>query len=198
MDMIEKRRAVRYRVGHTTTATLLAGGPEVAADLADISTSGAMIVLPEPGASRLRTGDGIEFALQRPLGRVVLRGQVMHCSPVRRGMGVGIAFADRAAAHSVAVDVFADPEAGGLRLQREARGIALCVLGRLSFGTSRDCLSLVRRGVVKRIDLTSCASIDSAGLGTLCIARDEGVTVAGARGLVRQMLIVARIAEDTP
>lgn len=191
--MIEKRRAVRYRVGQATTATLLGSGGDLVADLADISTSGAMLVVPEDNAVNLRAGCAIEFAMQRPLGTVVLRGLVMHCSPVRRGMGVGLAFTDRAAAREAAVDVFADPEAGGIRLQREAQGITLCVLGRLSFATSRDCLSLVRRGLIRRIDLANCTSVDSAGLGTLCIARDEGIAIGGGRGMVKQMLAVARI-----
>lgn len=193
----EKRRAIRYRVGNQISATIATESGGISAGVGDISTSGTMLVLPHGEGKCFRPSTVVEFILNGSIGEIALRGKILHRSSIQRGVGLGIAFDDKPAARSIAADVFADPESGGIRLSRDSRGIVIQVHGRLSFATSRDCLALIRRRAVCRIDLTCCASIDSAGLGTLCIAREESISVTGARGLVKQMLAVARIAFES-
>lgn len=196
--MVEKRKAVRYRHGGASNIAFLRPDGEFVRPLVDLSTTGLMAAVQEGEGKLLRPGDAVHMELRRPAGSVSLRGIVIHCSPFRRGLGVGIAFTDGMARdHGVSSlgNAVEDPESGGLRLQRGSDGIVLHVLGRLSFATSRDCLALVHRHAVSQIDLTECRGIDSSGLGMLCLARDRKIAVVGAAGIVKQMLTVTRILE---
>lgn len=157
-----------------------------------------MVELQEGEQPLLPLGQQIVFELRRPTGCLELRGEVVHCSHFRRGFGAGLALTSPGAGGRIdasLAEMAGHPEAGGLRLERGEQGIILRVVGKLSFFTSRDCLSLVRRHSICRIDLTECRGIDSSGLGMLCLARDQRIAIVGARGIVKQMLDLARIPE---
>lgn len=199
--MPEKRRTVRYRVGSGSSIAVLQSGESLTFPLLDVSTGGLMVTLEEGQQRLLPVGQQIVFELNRPAGCVEMRGEVVHCSHFRRGYGVGLAFTSPGAGGRIDAalgELVGHSEAGGLRLERGAQGIVLRVVGKLSFFTSRDCLSLIRRHAICRIDLTECRGIDSSGLGTLCLARDQRIAIVGARGIVKQMLEMARIPEAAP
>ena len=194
--MPEKRRAVRYRVGSGSSIAVQQSGGEFVCPLLDVSTGGLMVEVREGEQRILPVGQEIVFELRRPTGCLELRGEVVHCSPFRRGFGIGLALTTRGADGRIGAtleELVGHPEAGGLRLERGERGVILHVVGRLSFFTSRDCLSLVRRHAISHIDLAECRGIDSSGLGMLCLAREQRIAIVGAQGIVKQMLDMARI-----
>lgn len=196
--MVEKRKAVRYRHGGASSIAFLRPEGEFVRPLVDLSTTGLMAAVQEGEDRLLRPGDAVRMELRRPAGSIPLNGIVIHCSPFRRGLGVGVAFTGGMAQEQGVGglgNAAADPESGGLCLQRSNDGIVLHVIGRLSFATSRDCLALVHRHAVSQIDLSECRGIDSSGLGMLCLARDRKIAVVGAAGIVKQMLMVTRILE---
>ncbi len=194
--MKERRRSVRYRTGSAAVVVLERDGVPREVEIADISPAGVMLLLHDSIDWRVPVGKEIAFELKRPQGNFRAAGRVVHATPVRRGMGIGIEMGREDKALEACGALCAAPEAGGFRLQAGAAGATLHVVGRLSFSTSRDCLALIRRGAISAIDLSACTSIDSSGLGTLCIARDSGVFVGGSRGQIRRMLEVARIEES--
>lgn len=195
--VFEKRRAVRFRVPEKTVVALQGDDGEVHGRLVDLSSGGALVAVPPEDGSRFRPGLEIAGTLRREAEVSRWRGHVVHCSPGQNGIGIGLVFDRRGSADKEArqaIDAILDhPEVGGFKLRRSSQGVVLEVVGRLSFGTSRDCLGLIQREAICRIDLTQCRSLDSTGLGTLCRASQKGIALVGARGQVRDMLAIARI-----
>lgn len=199
--MLEKRQAIRYRVGEGTDIVIFRDGGNVVAPLVDLSLRGLMAAMPEAEMPRLSPGQPVSGQLRRSGDVTTWRGHVVHRSPARCGIGVGIAFDAGADGDIFAAiqAVLRQPEAGGLHLRRDEGGLALEVHGRLSFLTSRDALAYIRHDSIRSLDLTHCSSVDSAGLGMLSLARERRVAVVGAQGTVKSLLAIARVsAADEP
>lgn len=194
--MLEKRQAVRYRVGEATDIVIFRDAGNLVAPLVDLSVSGLMTAMPESECRRLLPGREICGQLRRCNCATGWRGRVVHRSRVRCGIGIGIAFTEGADSplFDAVRDMVRQPDAGGLHLKREADGLILEVHGRLSFLTSRDSLAYIQRNSIASIDLAHCCSVDSAGLGMLCVAREQGIAIVGAQGAVKKLLAIVRIA----
>lgn len=193
--MLEKRQAIRYHVGEGTDIVIFRDGGNLVVPLVDLSYRGLMIAMPESECRKLAPGREICGQLRRAGGVTAWRGYVVHRSPARCGVGIGVAFDDAATAavRAAVFDIVQQPDTGGLHLQRREEGLALEVHGRLSFLTSRDALSHIRGDAITSIDLAHCSGVDSSGLGMLCLARDRGIAISGARGPVASLLAIARI-----
>lgn len=195
--MLEKRQAIRYRVGEGTDIVIFRDGGNVVAPLVDLSCRGLMTTMPESECRRLAPGREVCGQLRRGEGITTWRGRVVHRSPARNGMGVGIVFdyGPDSSIQAAVRDIVQQPDAGGLHLTRGEEGLVLEVHGRLSFLTSRDALAYIRRDAVNCVDLAHCSSVDSAGLGMLCLARERRISIVGAQGTVSSLLAIARIAD---
>lgn len=195
--MLEKRQAIRYHVGEGTDIVVFRDGGNLVVPLVDLSYRGLMIAMPESECRKLAPGREICGQIRRTSGVTPWRGYVVHRSPARCGIGIGVAFdeAVAAAVRAAVFDIVQQPDAGGLCLRRRDEGLVLEVHGRLSFLASRDALSYIRRDAIACIDLTHCSSVDSSGLGMLCLARDRRIAISGARGPVESLLAIARITE---
>lgn len=198
--MLEKRRAIRYHVGEDTCIAIRRDEGELIAPLNDVSSTGLMATLPGAASLPLRPGSPVRGQLRWMGGSAQWQGRVVHRSQVSAGVGVGIAFVGPGAysgeVRAAIAEVVSLPDAGGLCLERNEQGISLQIKGRLSFTTSQDCLAYVRRNAIAKIDLSQCRSIDSAGLGMLCIAGQRGIAIVGASGNVKSLLAIARISES--
>lgn len=195
--MLEKRQSIRYHVGEGTDIVIFREGGNVVAPLVDLSCCGLMAAMPESECRRLSPGREVSGQLRRSESVTAWRGRVVHRSPARNGIGIGIAF-DQAHGGDIQAavkDIVQQPDAGGLHLRRGDEGMVLEVHGRLSFITSRDALAYIRRDAVTCVDLAQCSSVDSAGLGMLSLARERRVAIVGARGTVSSLLAIARIME---
>lgn len=195
--MLEKRQAIRYRVGDGTDIVIFREGGNLVAPLVDLSCRGLMAAIPESESRRLSLGQEVSGQLRRNLGFTTWRGRVVHRSPGRSGIGIGIAFHsdDGSDVQGAVQEIVQQPDAGGLHLRRDDGLLALEVHGRLSFLTSRDALSYIRRNVVHCVDLAHCTSVDSAGLGMLSLAKERRIAIVGAHGSVRSLLEIARISD---
>jgi len=193
--MLEKRRTVRYCLSHDSGVAIEGNGGGVKASLVDVSTSGLMVEVPEAAFRNFLPGCQVSGELRSAGTAFPWRGTVVHRSPVRHGLGVGIAFSTgtEGEVSCMMKDVVQQPEAGGIHLREDAGSLSLSVFGRLSFPISRRGLLYSRLGVVSSIDLRHCHSIDSAGIGMLSLARERNIAIVGACGAVRKLLDVAEI-----
>lgn len=196
----EKRRDTRYHPG--TPIEICVHGPRgmLMAPLRDLSASGLMLLVPDATMPALRIGDTVGGELPLPDGPQSWQGSVVHLSPYARRIGLGIVAdaAARTALQRSARWLAELPETGALRLERSGQQQSLSIIGRLSFDMNRDFLSLVRSRGVDQIDLSRCGGTDSAGIGMLCIARDAGIPMHGARDSVASLLQIAGIAAAGP
>lgn len=191
--MLEKRRTVRYCLGNDSDIAIQRDGAELPASLVDVSTTGLMAEVSDAAFRDFQPGLEVCGRLRNAGAVVPWRGTVVHRSPVRHGLGIGIAFASGSAATDALREIVRQPEAGGIQLRGSAGGLSLDVIGRLSFPASRRGLLYSRLNVISSIDLSRCHSIDSAGIGMLCIARGRNITILGAQGEVRRLLDLAGI-----
>lgn len=197
--MLEKRKAIRFWVGETANIAFMRDDGEFVAPLVDLSSCGLMAALPEGECSQFLPGREICGQLRRVAGAVAWRGRVVHRSPGRHGNGIniGIAFSRCTTETETAVkEIVQHPDAGGLHLQGNGPDMALEVVGRLSFSTGRESLAYLRSNAITHIDLGRCRSIDSAGLGMLCIARDRGIAISGAQGEVKGLIDIVGLGEN--
>lgn len=193
--MQEKRRSLRFVPSKGITVSLHGDKGNLSAPLGDLSDSGLMVLVPECDGQSIKVGEAIGGEISFPDKPMPWHGRVIHRSPFSRGLALGIAAAgDTINAMRAAAQWLADhPGAGALQLQESQSSMTLTVIGHLSFEMGRDFLHLMRNRGVNVIDLSRCRSMDSAGLGMLCIARDRRIPIRGARDTVKTLLEVARI-----
>lgn len=193
--MHEKRRSLRFVPSKGIPVSLHGDKGSLSAPLKDLSGSGLMVLLPECDGQSIKVGEDISGEIAFPDNPLPWHGRVIHRSPFSRGLALGIAAAgDTANSMRAASQWLAGlPDAGALQLQESQSSMTLTVIGYLSFEMGRDFLHLIRNRGVNNIDLSRCRSMDSAGLGMLCIARDQNIPIRGARDTVKTLLEVARI-----
>lgn len=195
----ERRLQIRYIPRQPIPVALKFHGVEIVGQLADVSSTGCLVVLPTEHAGRIADGAPLTATLTldgAEDNEITLDGHVTHISAVRCERGAGVRFeqAQRAAIEQLV----RGGEAGAVTIRRSEKGAILGVVGQLGFHMNRSFLHPIRTGTITAIDLGRCDGIDSAGLGLLRIAADHQVKVFGARGRVRDLLQIAQIGESRP
>ncbi len=206
--MLEKRQHTRFHPGSALSASLELdyaegfgpGVEELRGQVEDVSSRGFKLLLPAEVCHGLKQGQQIRGTLFMASGKRPWSGKISHLSPRLGGICIGIA-TEVAADYSQSMDqtlaqVMLDPKTGGISLRRDGDSLVLDVIGHLSLPLSRDFLHLVRSDTLTAINLNQCKGMDSAGLGMLCIATDAGVPLIHAHGLIRDLLVVARLPLD--
>ena len=203
--MLERRQQTRFHPGTSLSASIH-GTPanehdEVRGQVEDVSSRGFKVLLPENCCSHLKPGQPLRGMLHTEGGSRNWSGCVTHLVPRSGGISVGIAlqtdFSDPTPLRETLEEVVQDPKTGGINLKRQGNDVVLNVIGHLSLVLSRDFLHLVRGGTLSAIDLSQCKGMDSAGLGMLCIAAEARIPLVNAVGVVKELLDVARIAQET-
>ena len=210
--MIERRQQTRFHPGMPLSATFLAqvepGFPamdeQISGEVEDVSCRGFRVVLPEGPSRILRPGQKLTGTLCAAGSQRAWSGRITHISSRSGRVGIGVVLEGEGAGRDAmplretVEQVVQDPRTGGIHLRRAGERMVVDIIGHLSLALSRDFLHILRGEALAAIDLAHCSSLDSAGLGMLCLASEAGVPIEGARGAVRELLSIARIPLRPP
>jgi hypothetical protein len=203
--MIERRQQTRFHPGIPLSATFLAeaepGFPaldeQIRGEVEDVSCQGFRVILPEGLSRILKPGQKLTGTLCGAGNQRNWSGRITHISSRSGRVGIGVVLEgggrDATPLRETVEQVVQDPRTGGIHLRLAGEWRVMDIIGHLSLALSRDFLHMLRGEPLAAIDLAHCSSLDSAGLGMLCLASEAGVPIEGARGTVLELLTIARI-----
>ena len=200
--MDEKRKQLRFRPRKPIQGSLNGGGELIQCNLGDLSEGGFQLLVPLGNTASCRSGLAVSGEVQFEGNLFAWSGRVSHVSITQGCVGVGIglgeAYRNDIAIRNALEQYLTNGEMTAIKLHSNPSGLVMDLIGHFGLSVNRDCLFLIRSGKLRRIDVSQCSDIDSAGLALLQVAAEHGVAVTGEQGRIAELLRLAGLQSKQP